>query len=289
MLEPFDWIRLARTGAELFATMEYLAAHPGLAEETPELAAPLSALQAPCRRCAMYPRMNPRAWHCTVCEAIYYRSRSYPALSESSTLVWAYVNQLPRRLRSGPGYSNELVFSSYVHDTEHFLLVLRHGQLKPWLQELMLYNGTALKGLLQIFPSTGAALPTMAELLIRVKMHEGRFPLDRLRVRFLAAPHYIFHLRKYDREGVLTFDVGDFISTLEMASVFRSVLLPDEQAMLRELLRLDDDPRVQFYWGRLLSMLNQEAKDMLNAWRIRNWTEAQVDLLYRLSEYVAYY
>lgn len=289
MLASFDWIRLARTGSELLATLEYLTAHPDLTAEHPELAAPFSALQVPCRRCGIYPRTTPLAHYCNTCESIEEGARHYHRTSPHVTLVWGYVTQLPRRLREGQSFPDSLVISDYVHDDQHFLAALRLKKLQPWLQELMLYNGPDFNGLLQVFPSTGKATPTMAELLIRTVQQEARFPPDRLRVRFLAAPHYVFHLREYDREGVLTFDVGDFISTLEMASVFRTVLLPDEQQMLRTLLDMGDDPKASFYWGRLLGMLSREAKDMLNAWRVRSWTKAQVDLLYRLVDYVLYY
>jgi hypothetical protein len=289
MLAPFDWIRLAQTGSELLATLEHLTEHPNITEEAGEIAAPLTALRPPCQRCWTYPRARPMGHHCPTCEAIKRGTKKYYRTSLHTTFVWGYVTQLPRQLRDGQHFSDDLVLSDYVHDDHHFMAALRRHQLKPWLQELILYNGTALKGLLQVFPGTGTKTPTMAQLLLRVVHHDSRFPPDRLRVRFLAAPHYIFHLHEYDREGVLTFDAADFISTLEMASVFRTVLLPDEQEMLRELLKMDEDPKAQFYWGRLLGMLSQEAKDMLNAWRIRNWTEAQVDLLYRLSDYVRYY
>jgi len=130
-----------------------------------------------------------------------------------------------------------------------------------------------------------APSPSEIALETRTMWQPGRV----LRVRFLAAPHYIYHLHELDREGVLTFEISDFISTLEMASVFRTLLLPDEQTTLRKLLKLRDDAEAQFYWGRFLGQIKPEVRDMLNAWQIRRWSSAQVDLLYRLSEYVRYY
>lgn len=294
MLAPFDWIRLAHTGSELLATLAYLEAHPAITEEAGELAAPLTALHPPCERCWTYPRATPMARYCPTCRAIRKRTRAVYHTSLYTTFVWGYVTQLPRQLRDNQRSTaasdpSALALAAYVHDDRHFLVALRRRKLKPWLQELMLYNGADLKGLLQIFPSTGKKSPGMHQLLIRIVHHESRFPPDQLRVRFLAAPHYVFHLHDYDREGVLTFGVADFISVLEMASVFRTILLPDEQKMLRSLLKADDMAKAQFYWGRLLHMLSDEAKDMLNAWRVRTWSQAQVDLLYRLSDYVNYY
>jgi hypothetical protein len=294
MLAPFDWIRLASTGSELLATLAYLEKHPAITEKAGRRAAPLTALRAPCQRCWTYSRTTPTARYCPTCHAIRKQTKAVHRTSRYTTFVWGCVTQLPRQLRDGRRATavsdpSALTLSTYVHDEHHFLVALRRRKLKLWLQELVLYNGADLKGLIQIFPSTGRKTPGMHQLLIRIIHHDSRFPPDQLRVRFLAAPHYVFHLHEYDREGVLTFDVADFISILEMASVFRTILLPDEQKMLRTLLKADDMAKAQFYWGRLLNMLNDEAKDMLNAWRVRSWSEAQVDLLYRLSDYVNYY
>ena len=50
MLRSFDWIRRCQTGAELVATLEYLAttAEPFVSDMT--LGSPFSALGAPCQR-----------------------------------------------------------------------------------------------------------------------------------------------------------------------------------------------------------------------------------------------
>lgn len=287
MLAPFDWLRLARSSSELLATLHYLDEHPDVTGGK-ELAPPRSALQRPCGRCGLYPHEEGVRF-CSACKAILeYGQRLYPQI-QHITLVWGYVTQLPQQLRGGTPFPEGMTLHTYVHDAQHFLTVLPRQQLKPWLQELALYNSLTLQGLLQVFPGSSPRSTPMNELLIRVIHHEARFPPDRLRVRFLAAPHYIYHLHELDREGVLTFEISDFISTLEMASVFRTLLLPDEQTTLRQLLKLRDDAEAQFYWGRFLGQIKPEVRDMLNAWQIRRWSPAQVDLLYRLSEYVRYY
>ncbi len=73
---------------------------------------------------------------------------------------------------------------------------------------------------------------------------------------------------------------------LEMVEVFRANLRPHEQKELFELLSLDDPKEEQFYWGRFLGQLSQEAKDMLSAWKIRQWSKNQIKFFYKLIQYV---
>jgi hypothetical protein len=87
------------------------------------------------------------------------------------------------------------------------------------------------------------------------------------------------------RQGVATFEVSEFLNLLEMAEVFRAKLRPEEQQQLYELLSLGDPKEESFYWGRFLGQLNQDAKDMLSAWRIRQWPENRIKLLYELIDY----
>jgi hypothetical protein len=169
--------------------------------------------------------------------------------------------------------------------------MLYQRELKPWLQELALYHGADLKGFIQIFPTVGTRYPNMGELISRIVYNESRFPMDRLWVRFFSDLQQVFKPHLYEREGVLTFEVTDFLSTLEMATVFRTVMRPEEQRLLQKLLQMEveDVGNIQFYWGRILSHFSQEAKDMLNAWRIRQWSKAQTDLLFELVQYVTFY
>lgn len=291
MLEPFDWLRLSQTGAELLATLEYLAQQPEFPWEQEELGPPHSALAGPCQRCWVYPRPaeDRSAEHCATCAAVLKRAGPLGHTSRHALVLWGFVNQLPRQLRTGSGFQESTVLGTYVHDDKHFLLMMHRRELKPWLQELLLYHGADLKGLLQIFPTVGGREASMGELLCRVVHNETRFPLDRLRVRFFAASHQIFQPHRYDREGTLTFEAGEFLSLLEMAAVFRTVLLPREQDMLHELLQLEDADEAKFYWGRFLGYLNQQARDMLTAWGVRQWSKAQVKLFYELVDHVTFY
>ncbi|MBC8450174.1 MAG: hypothetical protein H8D78_20780 [Chloroflexi bacterium] len=293
MLSGFDWLRRCRTGAELLATLHYLERKPDLFDHE-EIGSPHSALSGPCQRCWIYPRYaspgRKPSRYCTSCRAILAHAYWLGHISRQAIVVWALVNRLPKQLESGAGFSDSRILGVYAHGQNHFLVAMQRQELKPWLQELAIYHGTALKGLIQILPTTGTGRGiSMADVLCRAAHHEARFAMDQLRVRFFSAPHQLLAPHTRDRQGMLTFEVSDFLSLLEMAAVFRTLLRPEAQEALYELLNLDDASEEQFYWGRFLGYLSPEAKDMLSAWRIRQWSKDRIQLLYELVGYVAFY
>ena len=203
--------------------------------------------------------------------------------------MWSFVNWLPRQLRTGGGFQDARVLGVYVQDANHFLLMLQRQDLQPLLQELVLYHGTDLKGHIQILPTMGTHNRMgMGDILVRAVHHETYFPMDKLRVRFYTRPYQVLRPHELDREGILTFEIGEFLSLLEMATVFRSVLTPNEREILYGLLTTDDRPEGLFYWGRFLGILKQEVKDLLEAWRIRSWPRKRVKFFYELTRYVGY-
>ena len=301
MLTPFDWLRRSRTEPELLATLRYLEETPELPTDGIDPGPPPTELNGPCQRCWIYPRTTAR--YCATCQALLDRAWPLRDVVLRSVVIWGFVNRLPRSRPGSGGFGKSAEaaptppaaaraagspLGTYIQDDRHFLLMLPHEGLKPWLQELVLYHGAELKGLLQIFPTTGGRSAPMGDLLARMIHQETRYPPDRLRVRFFSSLQQIFHPRAYEKEGVLTFEVSEFLNTLEMATVFREVLRPDEQKTLYKLLHTADSAQAQFYWGRFLGMLSQEARDMLTAWGIRSWSEYQITLLYELADYVAF-
>jgi hypothetical protein len=290
MLNHFDWLRQSRTGAELLATLQLFASNDEIPFDRETLGPPHSALSGPCQRCWVYSPSKKRRY-CPMCQEILNRAWRLGGISRNAIVLWGFVNQLPRQLHTGSGFQDSRTLGTYVHDENHFLLMLYQRELKPWLQELALYHGADLKGFMQIFPTVGTRYPNMGELISRIVYNESRFPMDRLWVRFFSDLQQVFKPHLYEREGVLTFEITDFLSTLEMATVFRTVMRPEEQRLLQKLVQMEVEGvgNVQFYWGRILSHFSQEAKDMLNAWRIRQWPKAQIDLLYELVQYVTFY
>ena len=126
----------------------------------------------------------------------------------------------------------------------------------------------------------------MGDILCRSVHHEANFPMNHLRVRFYSNPHQLLKPHVRDQQGILTFEVTEFLNLLEMATVFRALLRPEEQKTLREILTIDNKVEEKFYWGRFQGNLNQKAKDMLKAWKIRQWSKNRVRLLYELTNYV---
>jgi hypothetical protein len=291
MLSNLDWLLRCKAGAELLATLQYLDAKPGRFPEMEALGSPHSALGNLCRRCWIFPRITeptPRLW-CAACQPIMDRVQELGDLSKRSVVVWAGVNQLPRHLQKRQRFYEYLAGGVYVHDERHFLLIMPKNQLKDWIQETILYEPD-LRGLIQIFPTLGSNQPhRMGDLLARVMYYESGYPMDQLWVQFYTAPYQVLVPHVREREGLLTFESADFLGLLESASVFRTLLKPDAQQALYELLTLKDIKEEQFYWGRLLGELSPEAKDLLSAWRIRQWSQPRLKMLYDLMEYVAFY
>ncbi|MBF0495124.1 MAG: hypothetical protein HQK58_00890 [Deltaproteobacteria bacterium] len=289
MLTAFDWLRRCRNGSELLATLNYLKEQPDLLLDQDEVGPPLTAVTKPCQRCWIYPCVAaPYKKYCRTCTTIRTRAEKFNETSKHSVVIWAVVNRLPKQLRAEEGFAGSIVSASYVHDEQHFLLVINHHELKPWLQELLLYQGDTLKGLIQVFPpADDAPRSSMGEILCRVIHQETRFPMDLLRVRFFSNPFQVLYTRSRETQGLLTFEAIDFLSLLEMATIFRTLLRPEEQGMLRQLTSLGDGKEKQFYWGRFMGFLDSEAKDMLSAWNIRQWSDNRIKLLYELVKYVA--
>jgi hypothetical protein len=290
MLNSFDWLRLAFTGAELLATLDCIVHEPDVLSGG-SLGAPLSALDGPCERCRYHARLANDSL-CAGCRAILTRRKRYTAVARHVVLVWGCVNRLPRALRKLELGGQTAVFSPngsgvYIAGARRFLQVVVRRELQSWLHDLLLYDGGALTGSLQIFPTTGANRNLcMNDLVVRIVERETVSGQDQLRVRFYGAPYHVLNHYSLEQEGLLTFGAADFLGMLEMAVVFRQMLHPREQDMLRELLNIDDLNQEQFYWGRFLGMLSREARDMLHAWQVRQWSREQARLFYELLGYV---
>ena len=286
MLTSFDWLRRSRNGQELLGTLIYLSENSGFPAENTEIGPPLSALRSPCQRCWIYPPQGGDVL-CRTCAEILTSGQGRSRLSRHSIVIWGVVDRLPQSLQHSAGGRSPHVLGAYIHDERRFLAMMLRRDLKPWLQEMVIHHGTDLRGGLQIFPTMGPK-PTlvMGDILCWAVHHEAYREKDRLCVRFYSSPSQVIMPHKRDRRGLLNFEISEFLGLLEMAEVFRLLLHPNEQRELFELLALKNPEEKQFYWGRFLGFLDQQAKDMLTAWGIRNWPQNRVQLLYELVRYV---
>ncbi|HIJ19459.1 MAG TPA: hypothetical protein HPP58_00275 [Deltaproteobacteria bacterium] len=290
MLSRFDWIRRCRNGAELIAVLDCMESKPDLFSDRREIGPPVYGAGGPCMRCWVYPRaLQSSRFYCKTCHHIANIAGSMGNLSLQCMVVWGSLSRIPKLLDKNQGSPISRVRCFHQVDDHRFLLVLRNYTLKKWLSEILLYHGSNLKGLLFFLPAIGKnSSLSMGDALCRAIQMDSRFPMDQLRVQFFSALEQLKMPKRRENQGMLTFEASDFLSLLEMAAIFRSQLRPDEQNMVREVTHLKDQAEKQFYWGRLMNLLNQEAKDMLTAWKLKQWPETRIELIYELMNYVPF-
>lgn len=290
MLNCFDWIRRTRSGAELLSTLKLISEEADLFSQKMEISSPCSALNSPCQRCWIFPRLKEDDDYCEICSAIISGVKGFGKISHHSAVIWAYTNRLPKQIKDSKWLNQNSIFALYNHDNNRFLLILHRRGLKDWLQELILYDGADLRGLIQIFPTVGPSSDFgMGEILCRAIHHEATFPMDQLRIRFYSVAYSILRSQLLDHKGVSTFEITDFLNMMSTAVVFRALLRPDEQKALYDLLNINRTTEQKFHWGRFQGNLNKDARDMLNAWKIMRWPKDKVNLLYQLIDYVELY
>ena len=298
MLTPFNWLRGCRSGAELMAVIRLLHKSPDLfqnqaqnqAQNQDKIGPPFSLTGTPCQRCHFYPHDDSlAARYCKVCQMILAWTFRQNRIANAAIVIWGFVNYIPPEINPDKLFDRTDFHGVYIHDDHHFLMMLHRKKIAEWIRELLIYQGSDIKGLIQIFPTTGnSKRGNMGDILCRAVHHEARFPMDLLRVRFYSAAHQIFNPQSREKRGVLTFEVSEFLNLLEMATVFRTLLNSDARKNFLELTQLKSVKEEQFYWGRFMGFLSDEAKDMLNSWNIRQWPRTRIQLLYELLSYVHY-
>jgi hypothetical protein len=247
---------------------------------------PVHGINGPCTRCWIFPRL-PALSHCKICDTILTESKNLGPLSRQCLLIWGFVNFLPDNVKRHGDLNETQTRCVFIHDDTHFLAVVNSYGLTGWLREIILHHGSELKGLLTIFPTTGKKQTfTMGDILCRAIHHDSRFPMDRLRIRFFPKPGQLKVPHKREKQGILTFETSEFISLLEMATTFKSRLRPEEQEMVKGVISITDHHEKAFHWGRLMSALNIEARDMLSDWKFRQWPKNRIKFLYELIDHV---
>ncbi|HDP98007.1 MAG TPA: hypothetical protein ENN22_02350, partial [bacterium] len=256
MLTKFDWLLRCRSGTELLATLKLFqqSAEGDNLLSSLKFGGPSIAIGNLCQRCHVYASVkeaNHLVRYCQFCRKIQVIKKHLIHKSQRTAFIWGYLNQIPQRIKKPA--SSKFFYGSFVVDENRFLVAIQRQYLREWLQELVIYGGTKVKGTLQIIPSTGIHRNlNMGDYLSWAVHHQANLGMSQLWVRFYTEPNQIINPKIREKQGVLSYTIAEFISMLEMVEIFRAALIPDEQQKLFELLQLSDPNEKHFYWGRFL-------------------------------------
>ena len=288
MVNTFDWLRRSENGAELIAAMDAAVGDDGFFQQESTMGQSVHGINGPCTRCWIYPRLSDSS-HCRICNSIVTRSRELGRASRKCLLVWGNVNFLPDSIKENSDLGENKARSVFIKDEKHFLAVVNGYDMTEWFRRIVHDNEADLKGLFTIFPTTGKKDTfNMGDILCRAVHYDSRFPMDKLRVRFFsrAGQLKVPHMR--EKLGILTFEPSEFLSMLEMATLFKSILRPEDQEMVKEIIGIKERHEKAFYWGRLMANLSIEARDMLTDWEFKEWSENKIKLLYDFTDNVPF-
>lgn len=280
MLVAFDWLRRSENGAELIATMDAMESAPDLFRTENGVGEPFCGIRGPCIRCWLLPRL-PGSSHCSVCHRIVTDSRRLGSDSKRCLLVWAFVNFLPNTVKQAARQDQRALL---IKDDKHFLAAVSGPCLNAWLKKL-LQDDKEQKGTLIVFPTTRKKSTfTMGDVLCRAIQHDASFPMDRLRIEFFSKPGQLKapHLR--EQEGMLILQPYEFLPLLELATVFSTLLNHEEVEIIKYVMSIQDQNQKAFQWGRLMGILNLEARDMLV--NMKTWPVNRIKWLCELAKYV---
>ena len=288
MLNAFDWLRRSENGAELIAAMDAIGTDTDCFHEDQKMGHPVYGINGPCTRCWIFPRISDSS-HCRICNTIVTKSRKLGKVSRKCLLVWGYVNFLPDSVKQNDDLKENKTRAVFIKDDTHFLAAVNSYDMTKWFKRIILDCGSDLKGLLTVFPTTGKKQTfTMGDILCRAVLYDSRFPMDRLRIRFFSRPGQLKVPHMREKQGMLTFEPSEFLGMLEMATLFKSRLRLEEQEMIKEITGIKDRHEKAFFWGRLMSNLSIEAKDMLSDWKFREWSDNKIKLLYDFTANVPF-
>lgn len=290
MLTELDWILLSRNGYELFATLKILATQPDLFETAAEIGPTHSATADLCRRCWTYAgtskyRAKPC---CPICHNIQTYAKRFGVHAQDAIAIWGSVDMPAKECRNLADVLRRGSIVSYVHDDRHFLSMIFRRRLKTWIENILLYRPD-MAGHLVIFPPRSNRYICTGDTMARILYAAPDYPTDRLWIYFYDKVFHLFSANRSNKQSVPIYDIGTFKGLLEAAAVFRSLLTPNIQEAVHELLHLKNNHEECFYWGRLLNLLKPEAVCMLEAWRFRHWPKSQLNLFFNLMNYVEYY
>ena len=263
MLTAFDWIRRSENGSELIATLDGIKTCSGIFHQEKAIGHPASGIDGPCKRCWIYPRLS-SSLYCRTCNTILDTAKDLGGVSRQSLVVWGYLNSVPESVQTNSESLENSHVKVFLKDENHFLVVLKAYELRAWFKEILTNHGSQIKGSLTVFPTTGKKQTyTMGDILCQAIQHDSRFPMDRLRIRFFSSPGHLKNPYQREKKGLLNFDALEFLNLLETATLFSTLLSPEEQEAVKEVLSIQNEQERRFHWGRLMGQLTLETRDML--------------------------
>lgn len=278
MFTPINWLRLVNSGRELYNTISLLNQSADLFSSG-QVGAPYNGIDYPCKRCNFYARISHTESYCPACDAV---MRKRPPTNDYFFVLWGAVNQITEQtLQIQRG-------KVYAVDEQHFILTAHARSLRPWLEQIALYYGHEWLGYLQICATVGKGYkPSLSEILTTIIASDKTYPHDKLRLRWYSRPWQVL-IEDPALAAYQTFDLPGLLQHFEMASLYRSTFMPDIQQTIAQIGSIKDSQEAQFLWSRLLVQLSTEQADLINLWRMRNWSPARHELLQSTLDYVVY-
>lgn len=291
MLNLSDRLYRCCTGPELLGAVRWFRHHKcHYNNDTLPLPPVRTALSSLCVRCnldavAADGNMKNEEMLCPFCLAVSKEARQVQRQIRHFFCILGRTKHMPWNLQQSspvPAYKEIIQL-----EKEYFLFMLERHDLGPWLSELLLEHGEEYQAVLTLFPTTGKTYPSMGDSLRLARHYTARIPLPVSGVSICLYAHSRHILRSPESEVALNSPLEEFLQYINMAVQFRRYIHPGDQEELQYIL-LEDRENLRFHYGRLLSRLQPEAREMLETWAVRQWTKEQVSHFFSMLPFARF-
>lgn len=288
MLEPFDWVRLARGGAELMTTLRFIQ-NKALNTQNLPLAGPHSALHGPCLRCGLYSRRSHRTL-CMPCSQIMKETPNFIQASKDSLILWGQTDGVPLPLRHPGQQVKRSLFGPAYFRPSAFLLGLKSFSLIAFLREIVFAHGHDLSGHFLIFPTMSTKTPmNMSDVLITAMRQRLTIIPGQLNITLMPSMYWAMNQRKMGEGYENTASIQNFIALLDMAQNFRHFFSPQEQEHIKTILKISSFQEKMFHWNRFVGLQEESAQEYLSVINLINWPSWQCAYFFQILPYVSFY
>ena len=166
------------------------------------------------------------------------------------------------------------------------LIMCYRKDIQSWLQDLVLFYGESLKGMLEIFPTMGqGSIIGMGDILSTAKHEASSLSYNKMWIRFYPESWQLLETKKRHDNGILTFSLSEFIAFIEKANVFKEIIPYRFRSDIYDLIVNSNIKSESYYWGKLKRSLNKKSIDLIDSWQLKAWNKEQLEILYELSNY----